>query len=307
MSAHSNPVIVKEVGVDYITTTSHSGTTTRHLCAFAEWLVSQEIQKGCRSRPWRNTGYCGTVAGSVAFGVSQQGGIVRASGEVSQQHWQQLHSLADNVTRLDLQVTLPAVAGTTATLRKHHRELLNAPRTRGKPLQFKVYYGPDGPEGIHVGRRVSDRFGRVYDKGLESRSSAYDGHLRYELELHRTLALRTTQMLDSQELDQLAMVHQVHSFFLIREFKLASAWLLPPAGAVITASQLRDCELPPRVKKSAPEVVRALRWMHNSVRPAIARLFEAGYHEEVLRALELDQVVHRNLEERPEESRRLLN
>jgi len=42
-------------------------------------------------------------------------------------------------------------------------------------------------------------------------------------------------------------------------------------------------------------VVRALTWMRNSVRPAIARLVDAGYHEEVLRALELDQVVHRHV------------
>src|SRR4030095_8560534 len=111
------------VGVDYITATSHSGPSTRHLCAFAKWLVSQEVEKGCRARSSRTTGYCGEIAGSICYGVSQQGGIVRASSEVGREHWQQLLTLSDNVTRLDLQVTLPACRGTAATLFPHHQQL----------------------------------------------------------------------------------------------------------------------------------------------------------------------------------------
>jgi len=284
MSAHQNRILCKEVSIDYITATSACGPTTRNLCAFAKWLVSQEVQEGCRARPWSNTGYRGTVAGSIAYGVSQQGGIVRASNQVSREHWGQLLSLADNVTRLDLQVTLRPLAGTTATLRRHHRELLKAPRQRGKPIKFKVYYGPDGPEGIHIGRRVSDRFGRVYDKGLESGLPEYQGYLRYEVELHRKVAYGMAQFLDSQELDQRAMLHYVHTFFTVRGLSTSGTWHIPMDPAVFLHGA-QDCELPPAVNRSRPEVVKALRWLHNSVRPCVERLTALGLAEEVQRAL----------------------
>lgn len=272
---------LKEVGVDYITATSHQSADSSSLVAFGRWLVSQEVSRGCADSSWRATGYHGRRAGHVAYGVSYQGAIVRASSYSAFEHWQQLLNVADNVTRLDIQVTAKPVAGTQATLSRHHRELLKAPRYRGKEAQFKMWYGPSGPEAAVIGRRVSDRFGRVYDKGLESQLPEYAGHLRYELELHRRLAFNTARHLDSQEFDQDAILTQVREFMRNRGLAVVD-WCHKPRISPTTEQAISEAS-----GRVIPEVTKALKWMTNSVQPAVKRLIESGHAEEVYAALGL--------------------
>lgn len=285
MSAHPNTDEVIDVEIDYITATSHARSHSSNFAAFASWMVAEEVSRGCKDSSWRATGYHGRHAGGTAFGVGAQGSIVRASSHCAREHWRQLLTLADNVTRLDVQVTVRPVAGPTATLSRHHKELLKAPRSRGKEVKFHAWYGPTGIESIEIGRRVSDRFGRVYDKGLQSGLPEWLGCLRYEVELHRHLALRTALLLDSQELDQAAMVHQVHSFMSVRGLRVGFRNPVSREGAVNDTLELRKCRIMPSVYDKPPEVVRALRWLANSVRPSVERLINSGYGEEVSRAL----------------------
>jgi len=281
--------VITEVGVDYITATSHQRDSASPFRSFAKWLVSQEVQAGCKDSDWRASGYRGRHAGSVAFGVSQQGSIVRASSDCAREHWQQLLCLADNVTRLDLQVTVRPVAGSTATLSRHHKELLKAPRSRGKPAGFKMWYGPSGPEAATVGKRISDRYGRIYDKWLESQLEEYLGCLRYELELHRHVALATAQHLDSQEFDQDAILHQVSTFFRGRGLRIGFDCQVP--RDMTDGERLNHSRSLIRSSgRSIPEVTSALRWIHNSVAPSVRRLIESGHREQVLRALGLTEV-----------------
>lgn len=293
MSAQSERTQLHEIGIDYITATNHSTSGSNPFVAFANWMVSEEVSKGCSNRDWRASGYHGRIAGAIAFGVSHQGSIVRASSSAASEHWQQLLNLADNVTRLDVQVTVRPVAGPTATLSRHHKELLRAPRLRGKAATFKAWYGPSGIEAIQVGKRISDRYGRVYDKGLESQLEEYAGCLRYELELHRELALNTAQFLDSQEMDQMAMAHKVLEFMSVRGLRVESAWLKQLATGVNDNELRQECRFARTAGRKVPEVIRSLKWMTNSVRPAVARLIECGYREEMLEALGLRPAVHR--------------
>lgn len=293
MSAQSERTQLHEIGIDYITATSRSSSGANPFTAFAKWMVSEEVSKGCATRDWRASGYHGRIAGACAYGVSHQGSIVRASSSAACEHWQQLLNLADNVTRLDVQFTVRPVAGPTATLSRHHKELLRAPRLRGKPATFKAWYGPGGIEAIQIGKRISDRYGRVYDKGLESQLEEYAGCLRYEVELHRELALNTAHFLDSQELDQAAMAGKVLEFMSIRGLRVESAWLKQLAGAVNGNELRQESRFATRAGTKAPEVIRSLKWMTNSVRPAVQRLIDCGYREEMLEALGLRPVARR--------------
>lgn len=287
MSGTSNCSQLKEVDVDYITATCHQTGTTSPLVSFGRWVVSEEISRGGKDSAWRSTGYHGRHAGSAVFGVSNQGGIVRLSSHCAQQYWAQLLHLADNVTRLDVQVTVLPVAGTQATLSRHHKELLKAPRYRGKPAKFKVWYGPIGPEAVIVGRRVSDRFGRIYDKGLESQLAEYCGCLRYEVELHRQVAFRTALQLDSQENEQGLMLAIVSEFMRNRGLK-SGLWRRQPAELDVCEQPLAySRQIVDASKRSTPELTKALRWMTNSVQPAVKRLIESGHRDLVLQALGL--------------------
>lgn len=287
MSAQTTRTTIKEVGVDYITATSHSNSPASAFCSFGSWLVSKEVSRGSKDNTWRVGGYHGRHAGGCAFGVSQQGSIIRASSFCASENWEQLLNLSDNVTRLDIQVTLHVPSGTTLTLSKHHSELKRAPRYRGKPATWKFWYGPTGAEACTVGRRVSDRFGRVYDKGLESGLPEYEGCLRYELELHRGVALSTARRLDATEHQAPVMAHMVHEFMGNRGLRVGRAWLQPAAGDVCAGSN-KEFVIAPSYNRSSPETVRVLRWLRNSVQPAIKRLLDQDLDQEVLRALGLE-------------------
>jgi len=282
-------VRLKEVGIDYITATSHQRTNASPLFAFGAWLVSEEVAQGCVRGNYRAQGYRGFIAGRAAVGLSQQGTICRLSAKVAANHFEQLLNLADNVTRLDVQATLlPGVLPPEALL-QHHKELLRAQRGRGKPAQFAMRYGPHGPESCSLGNRLSDRYGRVYDKGKESGEPEYAGCLRYELELHREQALRYAQRFDatdSQEADMLALLN---SFFKSRGLRSS------PLEGFAAAARLCSCpaaivDAIPDPLVRPPTINRSIRYLERSIKPLVARLLAAGLHDEVYEALGLPAV-----------------
>lgn len=279
---------IVEVGIDYITTTSHQRDSTNSLYSFGRWLVSEEVSKGCKHSDWRASGYRGFRAGDTCVGISRQGTIVRASAQSAASYWNQLYHFSDNVTRLDVQVTTINGAVPSRRIAKHHKEARRVSRQRGRPASFKVFYGPGGAESIHLGSRQSDRYLRIYDKGLESGLPEYEGAVRYELELKRDSAKNCAAWLDSQENDQAQMVAIVHKFLHIRGTR---------SGFYnCNCSRLQDCSHSTlqnfaflgSANQVAPEVARILKWLHVCVRPSVSRLEKAGLLSEVRNALSAD-------------------
>lgn len=278
---------VLEVGIDYITATSHQRDSASPLLAFGHWLVSEEVSGGCKNRTFRASGYRGQQSGRAAFGLSRQGVIVKASAEVARDNWPQLYQFSDNVTRLDVQVTSRPMRGVTATLQAHHKEARCAARRRGRTATFKCFYGPSGPESLTLGRRCSDRYGRVYDKGLESGRQEYSGAVRYEVELHREVAKTTCAVLDSQEHDQFVMAALVDKFMFDRGLHCGFFSKSSPGIADVARRAFVHGLLVRPGSQIAPEVSRVLTWLRVCVSPSVARLCASGLEREVLDALGL--------------------
>lgn len=276
---------ILEVGIDYITATSHQRDSASPLYSFGRWLVSEEVSNGCKDSDWRASGYRGFRAGGACVGLSRQGTIVRASGESAQSHWCQLYHFADNITRLDVQVTTTNGAVPSRRIAKHHAEARRVSRVRGRPASFKVFYGPGGAEAIHLGSRKSDRYLRIYDKGLESGKPEYQDSVRYELELKREAALNCAAWLDSQENDQAQMVALVHRFLSIRGTRSGFYNCRCKRLQDCFHSTLQDCSFLSKSDRVAPEVAKILKWLHVCVRPSISRLEKAGLLREVRNAL----------------------
>lgn len=83
----------------------------------------------------------------------------------------------------------------------------------------------DGPETLYLGKRVSDRFGRIYDKFAESGLRCYQGCLRYELELKNDIARHTALMLDAS-MDHYSQVG-AHVQAFVRERSIETGWDFP--------------------------------------------------------------------------------
>lgn len=274
-----------EVGVDYITATSHQRNPADSLYSFGRWMVSEEASNGCKSGDWRASGYRGFRAGRACVGIGRQGCIVRASGESASEYWNQLYHVADNITRLDLQVTTHNGRVAPDRIRKHHAETKRAACGRGRPAAFKCFYGPNGAETLVLGSRASDRYCRIYDKGLESGEQRYRDAVRYELELKRDAALNMAGYLDSQENDQALMVAEVHKFLCNRGTH-SGFYNCNCRRFVDCVHELRQSSaLSVTGRQRAPELTRVLKWLRVCVSPSVTRLRGAGLDSEVCAAL----------------------
>lgn len=308
---------ILESGVDYITAT-HVGTdSTSGLASFGRFLIRQEVEAGESDRDFRFSGYRGRMAGQAAYGIRFDSQIVRLSGKCARQHWSQLASLASNVTRLDVQVTVLVHDGPTRRLLRHHKQIRRRRLGQGRPARFKFWYGPDGPEACTLGSRQSDWFARIYNKHLESGFREYEGTLRYELELKRSVALSTIALLDSDGEQATKIAGLVHDFVGARGLRLPIAgWSLDArsepgylrsvrATSVSIADRLQSlAPLDPSVLLDSRTQRRRALWLSNCVRPSVQRLIELGHKDVVLNSLGLlvqgETIVNRPTQTWPE-------
>lgn len=293
---HASDSVV-EAGVDYITATYVGRATESSLSAFGRFIVGEQAKQGEKERPFHFSGYRGYHAGGASYGVRHDGAIVRLSSQAASEHWAQTLNLCTNVTRLDVQVTVAPSDGPTERLARHHEELLAARPKRGRPAKFKFWYGPDGPEAAILGKRVSDWFGRAYDKGLESGLTEYRGTLRYEAETKRDVAHNLALGLDQSEAPSALILSTVSTFFSNRGCRLP-AWS-NSLEASDSASQSfplvrRDkqvCVTDATVLLGQGAMRKRSLWLYNSVRPAVKALVDQGHRELVLELLGLSEAV----------------
>lgn len=267
-----------DTNIDYLTVTFR--------CA-REWANSvQEIERfvdiAGRKRPWFFYSYSGyyttTAEGHLATGKGSKGGIVQASGAISDllcreyERW-----MPDKLkfTRVDLALTftlnrvVPLVRQAAENPRDDWTVILPHPERGGGTL--------------YVGNRKSNTFGRLYDKGAElNQSLPEDQHVateylwRAELE---TKAERARAMFSS--------IVRAQARGGLREFT---------ASSVLTWFSERGVYLPivPRspsivsVAHRAVDDLRTIKWLHEQVRPCVWRLAENGRQDEVAEALSIN-------------------
>jgi len=286
--------------VDYITATFVGRHTESSLQGFGKFLVQQEVERGEKWREFRFSGYRGEQCGSAAFGVRPDSCVIRLSSKVAAEHWNQAYSLCTNVTRLDVQVTSKPHCGPQKTLLKFHKQLRRKIRGRGRPASFKFWYGPAGPEAAILGKRCSEWFGRIYDKGIESRLPEYEGHLRHEAEVKGDAAKGLASQLDQHESVETLIMEVVHKFVTNRGLRCLQ-W---SSGKLATLGDYRSREVrlsenwdvgnlsvfsgrDPQVLLGTGRQRRRAIWLTNSVKPAVQELLALGQEEIVLKALGL--------------------
>lgn len=276
---------VLEVGVDYITATSKEAWSNTDLASFGGLLVSEQEDRGDERKPFRFSGYHGQHAGGAAYGRRPGSQIVRLSGEVAATWWSNALTLADNVTRLDVQVTVLPQCGPSKALYRHHRQLLRAGMGKRKRLGFKVWYGPRGPESMTIGQRVSDFWLRIYDKGVESGEAQYEGALRYELEVKRKPALALAVALDDQGRFEEKIAGVVHKFATTRKISLGWVPRVPQSALV------RTLQLAAGSRRSAPAIDKRIAYAGFSNRRLVEKCRAMGKLDQLVQAMGLTEYV----------------
>lgn len=274
-----NPIEILEVGIDYITATSHSSSSLSGLGAFGNFLVGEAVRRGSKKRASRTLGYTCVHADGVSCGRRDDGTFVRLSGATAAEHWLQVYDLSSNVTRLDLQVTDRTTDSPSERLRAIWRRRKYRPTTGGRPPQWKAIVGQAGIETIMIGSRASNSYLRFYDKGKESKLPQYDRALRTEAELKAEHALFMATWLGAQVNEQAAIAARI-----CKIVSDCSGHSLRDLWESLLVNDETACE---RFPKATKRNVKGYAFLSVCVRPLVQRLIGAGQLDHVLEVLGL--------------------
>lgn len=265
------PVLLS-VGVDYLTVIETRGIMAADLASCASSLFRNEVERGNVSKGWGMAGFSGFQAGQIQIGKRDDEILVRLSSNLAQRSWRQCYLLATNVSRMDLQVTVNWGKDCGPIIRRQHRQALRWSKSSNAGTKVRYISSNDGGQTVYLGSRESMRFGRIYDKGVESGLAQFANAVRYEVEFKGKLAQLVASDMASTHAEMSSTVGKVSRFFYDRGV---------PLQGLQKAHQHESCH---RIRSDHSQ---SLLWLRESVRPCLRRLIRAGKRAEVFEALGL--------------------
>ncbi len=268
------PASIIEVRVDWLTATaSHEQGATALLNKGLE-IIGDYVNKGGSRNDWAFQGYRGTRTESAAVGWRVDGCCVRLGGFAAGDHWHNVVPLAGHVSRFDCAVTVQAEQGAGGFARQAYRAAIEAKPLVGRKPECTLLISTGGGETCYIGRRISDRFLRIYNKHAESRGVYPLGTWRYEVEYKGSLAEQVARSLVNSTDYAPRLLNTVHE-------EMVRAGVVPP-----WPMDSGDAIRPTTVKDKADNE-RRMEWLRTSVRTSIERLTAAYSERDILTALGL--------------------
>jgi len=268
-SSNVSPVI-KSLGVDWITCTTREPFAGISLISAAEELAHSQALAGHDAKLWGMAGFEGFVCGGVQWGNRNQEAMVRLSSDAAFTSWRSFYRLAESVTRIDLQATVFYGPYYARRITRDYRHARRFRVGKARSASVSVIRCTDGGYTVYLGKRASDRYGRIYDKWVESRLEFYRECVRYEVEFKGRLALGAARAIAKARNEVDATGGLLRDFFCAR-------------GIDLPAIDAARCHL------NGPQVTvndhRSLEWLRAQVRPTIERLIKHGHRQAVYDAL----------------------
>lgn len=271
-----NSGVLVDAGIDYLSVTAKSRERREKLENICVGLAESEFYSGGFARPVSFSGYEGLQVGHVYFGVREDSALARVSSTVAQAHWQRLIETADNVTRIDLQATFDMGQDPQAGIKRHYSQLRRHAKQFKRFPRPSLFVGQDESVTVYTGSRSSDRYGRIYDKGRESKSEQFKNCVRYEQEIKGKRALRVAFGISEGHVCNLCLARTACRFFSER------GCLLP---ALASSSSCYEVFTSSLHKVTSSDAVRVLEWLGQAVRPSVSRLIAGGFREQLGNAL----------------------
>lgn len=259
-------------GLDWLTCTSKWRGVGCPLEDYGKWLLTQECAADGQISAARRLGYVGHRTGSAFLGRRPDGVMVQISGPRCAPLADEAIRLSDNVSRIDLQVTvwtegeLPNLANWT-----YRRMTENRPKGPAAGALTLITNWPDGGT-LGINRRCSEAYGRLYDKSEEAHLGEPRTVWRYELELKGTKARRLAKQLREHGTHPTHVNKLVHAFYTSKGVR--------PAFSPATSR----CDYGPSIATPTRDV---LTWFRKSLSKTISAAIHAHGRDVVLDALGL--------------------
>jgi len=280
MNAHpayaAFPVI--NCGIDWLTVTQKRKGVTSELEDWAVEVVKRQSAGSERILPARRLGYVGHRVGNIFLGSRPADVMVQLSGQLCTPLTAEAIALSTNVSRIDLQVTV-WTEGEQVNLAKWTSEKM-VQRRELSSEQGAVTLISNWPAGdtLGINKRVSDQYGRLYDKTVESNLGPPRLVWRYEVELKGLAARGLAKRLARDG------VHPTHVN------RLVHAWYTKKG--VEPAFDCANCEYASQPFIDAPKR-DVLTWMRESLSKTIAKSIRLNGERETLDALGLSNYIRR--------------
>lgn len=264
--------VLISLGCDYLTVTTKERDASQALHSLASRLFAHESTCGNKVKPWGLSGFSGYACGPIQIGERDDELCVRASSSCANLNWKRLVALSDNCSRIDLQATVqigPEVARRIDTYKRAARR--NSVK-HGNKRRVRWVQEHHGGYTLYLGDRLSNVFGRIYDKGVESKMDQYSGCIRFEAQYQRKLSQFVARSLEKLDSPMPAIADYVSQFFAGRGVDLDLPY----------RSGLTYCCV-----RTRSDDDRCLEWLRNAVQPSVKRLIATGKGDDCLRALGL--------------------
>src|SRR3972149_6100989 len=283
------PVVAQDIvidtvtsSVDYLTITVSNPDKAVLLMQEAQRLKDDLTECGWKVRKWGMQGYVGYFIAGLRWGMRTDGCIMMLSGQDAAINWVPALALAQNVTRLDLAVTVALAGPITDVAKRAYALMLTDPHgCPSKKRKDSYVENSAGGQTVYIGSRASDQFGRLYDKGCESAKDACapPGLLwRYEVEFKSYRAKKLARQMEKTAREESVSVsgeiaNLVRTWFIARGIR-------PLYGAGYHRGEW-VLELEARITDDDC----SLNWLTLQVRPTVDRLRDRGRSAEVFEAL----------------------
>jgi len=267
---------VQYAGCDWLTMTSKDDKVGQDWYALYRRYKQQKYKEGDEESTFHNGWYGGLRIAQMSVGHSEDiGHIVIVSGSDAERLYNRLSPAKHKVTRLDLcfdfSFTEPRNIGSDLYTRL---KINNFQKQR----KFSLITNSDGGETLYLGSRQSMQFGRIYDKGVQSKTREPGLLWRAEVEYKKPKSGSIAKGLDSISPEDRAVVisDTVAEWFGERYAEIF------PKGMIQKPLHLA-------VERRTTTANKKLGWLRTQVAPTVKQLIELGYGRDILDSLLLDE------------------
>lgn len=262
---------VADVGIDWVTASAKSEARRELLVEFGLRALRYDQQAKNKLQPLASHGMTGWKSRHVSLAFNEDLAVVELHAHAAHDWWHNALDLAENVSRLDIQVTArQAPFDRNLAIREwEHGERRR--KIEGHKSYYDLYARKGQGNTLYIGSSSSDLRARLYDKRAESKDPAWQDCWRYEVQARRERAGQMARIVSESDDANESMASIVSNHFGTR-------------GVVPIFDVATTAELPPLPREKS-DADRALAWVEGSWRPTIKRLAEWGATEDAWRVL----------------------
>lgn len=269
-------MLVNYAGVDWLTMTTKKDSVGGRWFEIYTQYREKRLAQTDREQPFSNGFYTGLGIASMRWGYSENiGYIMIVSGEDAELLWQRLQPAKHKVTRVDLCFDF-TLEEPTALAKETYAELVQMKEEANR--KYSYFENSYGGATCYVGSRQSMQYGRLYDKGVQAKTHEKGMKWRAEVEYKKPLS--------GSICDALADVPPGRRGDII--IATVKEWYAK-RGVTFMGRMGFENAIVVSVEQRITTARKKLAWLRKQVAPSVTELVEAGYGQEVLQCLLLDE------------------